>query len=71
MEVKSILQVDFINQRFRGMLLHEVLIKRPSIKVYETSSELTSDMPIKFDVRNWGFFLVLDGKTPDGAGTVV
>ena len=69
-EVKSILHIELMNQGLGGMLLHEVLVERPYIKDYDASGELPRDMPKKFDMRNWGFFLAMNGSTPVGAATV-
>jgi GNAT superfamily N-acetyltransferase len=69
-EVKSILQVELINQGLGGMLLREVPVEVPYVKDYDASGELPSDMAKKYDVRNWGFFLAKDGISPVGAATV-
>jgi ribosomal protein S18 acetylase RimI-like enzyme len=52
------------------MLLHEVPVEAPYIKDYDSYGELPTDWPRIFDVRNWGFFLALDGTHPVGAATV-
>jgi hypothetical protein len=68
--VKSILQVELVNQGLGGMLLHEVPVDAPYLKDYDSSGELPSDMVKNFDVRNWGFFLTKAGNIPVGAATV-
>jgi GNAT superfamily N-acetyltransferase len=68
--VKSILQVELVNQGLGGMLLHEVPVEAPYLKDYDSSGELPSDMAKKYDVRNWGFFLAMAGNIPVGAATV-
>ena len=68
--VKSILQVELIDQGLSGMRLREVPVEVPYLKDYDASGELPSDMPKKYDVRNWGFFLAVTGNTPVGAATV-
>lgn len=69
-EVKSILQVELINQGLGGMLLREVPVDVPYIKDYDSYGELPSDMAKKYDVRNWGFILAKAGAYPVGAATV-
>ena len=69
-EVKTILQVDLVEGGLGGMLLRPVPVESPYIKDYDSYGELPSDMPKKFDVRNWGFFLAMAGSTPVGAATV-
>jgi len=68
--VKSILQIELINQGLGGMLLHEVPVEIPYLKDYDASGELPSAVAKKFDLHNWGFFLAMAGKTPVGAATV-
>ena len=69
-EVRSIFQVELINQGLGGMLLHEAPIEMPYLKDYDVSGELPSDVVKKFDVHNWGFFLAMAGNNPVGAATV-
>jgi GNAT superfamily N-acetyltransferase len=69
-EVRSILQVELVNQGLGGMLLYEVPVEMSYIKDYDSSGDLPSDLPKKFDVRKWVFFLALDGANPAGAATV-
>jgi GNAT superfamily N-acetyltransferase len=68
--VKSILQVELVNQGLGGMLLREVPVEVRYLKDYDASGELPSDMAKKYDVRNWGFFLAMAENTPVGAATV-
>ncbi len=69
-EVRSIYQIELINQGLGGMLLREVPVKTPYLKDYDAYGELPSDMPEKYNVQNWGFFLAMAGDTPIGAATV-
>ena len=69
-EVKTILQIELINQGLGGMLLREIPVDVPYIKDYDASGEKPSDMARKFNVQNWGFFLAMNGPIPVGAATV-
>jgi GNAT superfamily N-acetyltransferase len=69
-EVKAILQVELVEHGLGGILLNEIPVEQPYIKDYDASGELPSDMPSRFEVRNWGFFLALDGGIAAGAATV-
>jgi GNAT superfamily N-acetyltransferase len=69
-EVKTILQVELVDNGLSGMLLRETPVEKPYIKDYDSYGELPSDMPKKFDVRNWGFFLAMAGPIQIGAATV-
>ena len=68
--VKTILQPELVGGGLGGILLREVPVDPPYLKDYDASGELPSDMPKKFDVKKWGFFLALAGSTPAGAATV-
>ena len=69
-EVRSILQPELVENGLGGIILREVPLEIPYIKDYDSYGDLPSDMPKKFDVRKWGFFLAMAGKTPAGAATV-
>jgi GNAT superfamily N-acetyltransferase len=69
-EVKSILQVELMNRGLGGITLRETPVEMPYIKDYDASGELPSDITKKFDVRNWGFFLAMDGSAVTGGAMV-
>jgi len=69
-EVKTILQVELINQGFGGMLLQEVPVEKPYFKDYDASGDLPSDVAKNFDECNWGFFLSIKGNIPNCAATI-
>jgi GNAT superfamily N-acetyltransferase len=66
-EVRSILQVELLDGGLGGMRLHEMPAASPYIKDYDSYDEVPTDWPAKYDLANWGFFLVLDGDRPVGA----
>ena len=68
--VRSILEPELVDGGLGGMTLHEVPVEQPYVKDYDSYGELPSDWPQKFDIRNWGFFLALDGRRPVGAAAV-
>jgi GNAT superfamily N-acetyltransferase len=69
-EVRSILQVELLDDGLGGMLLHQVPEKKPYIKDYDSYGELPTDWPKLFDVTNWGFFLAMENEKPAGAAAV-
>ncbi len=48
----------------------EVQLTQPYTKDYDSVGDMPSDMPRKFDVKNWGFFLAMAADKPVGAATV-
>jgi len=68
--VRSVLEVELVEGGLGGMILREVPAERPYVKDYDAYGELPSDWPRKFDVRNWGFFLAVEGRRPVGAAAV-
>jgi len=68
--VRSVLQVELLDGGLGGMLLHQVPVKEPYIKDYDSHGELPTGWPAKFDVTNWGFFLAVDGAKVAGAAAV-
>jgi GNAT superfamily N-acetyltransferase len=68
--VRSVLEVELVDGGLGGMTLREVPVERPYVKDYDAYGELPSDWPRKFDVRNWGFFLAVEGREPVGAAAV-
>jgi GNAT superfamily N-acetyltransferase len=69
LEVKSILEVELVDGGLGGMHLHEVPV-RPYTKDYDGYGELPTDWPKRFDVKNWGFFLVRMDDKPVSAAAV-
>jgi len=67
--VRAILQVELLDGGLGGMRLVEIPVAEPYVKDYDVG-EKPSDWAQQFDVRNWGFFLALDGGTPVGAAAV-
>jgi GNAT superfamily N-acetyltransferase len=68
-EVKTILEVELVEDGLGGMILHAVPVK-PYIKDYDAGDELPTDWPRRYDVTKWGFFLAeMDGE-PVGAAAV-
>ncbi len=68
-EVRSILEVELVEDGLGGMRLHEVPIK-PYVKDYDTPGEYPTDWPARFDVSKWGFFLAKMGDNLVGAAAV-
>jgi GNAT superfamily N-acetyltransferase len=68
-EVRSIFAVELIGGGMGGMRLVEEPVPAPYIKDYDLD-ESPGDWPVKFDVRNWGFFLARQGELIAGAAAV-
>ena len=69
--VGSLLRVELLDDGLGGMLLREEKVDPPYLKDYDGSSEGgPENWPRQFDVRNWGFFLALEGERPVGAAAV-
>lgn len=68
-QVKSILEVELVDEGLGGILLHEVAVS-PYIKDYDANGESPADWPQRFDLANWGFFLAKMGDRPVGAAAV-
>lgn len=68
--VRSVLNLEPVDDGLGGMLLCEIPVESPYVKDYDSYDELPTDWPLKFDVRNWGFFLALDQAHPVGAAAV-
>jgi streptothricin acetyltransferase len=69
--VESLLRVVLLDNGLGGMLLHEEKVHPPYIKDYDAYGEGgPEDWPRQFDVRNWGFFLALEGERPVGGAAV-
>jgi GNAT superfamily N-acetyltransferase len=69
-EVRTILEPDLINNGLGGIALRETNVDKPYIKDYDTVGDMPSDMPGRFDIHNWAFFLAKAGKETAGAATV-
>jgi GNAT superfamily N-acetyltransferase len=70
LEVKSILQVELVEDGLGGILLKEEPVAKPYIKDYDSYGELPTDWPKLFNVSNWGFFLGVDGDRMAGGAAV-
>jgi ribosomal protein S18 acetylase RimI-like enzyme len=68
--VRSKLDLSLVDRGLGGMILREIPVDPPFFKDYDSFGELPTDWPNKFDVRNWGFFLALDGNLAAGAAAV-
>jgi GNAT superfamily N-acetyltransferase len=68
--VRSVLDLEPVDNGLGGMLLREVPVASPYVKDYDAHGELPTDWPRIFDVRNWGFFLALDDIRSVGAAAV-
>lgn len=68
--VRSMLDPEPVEDGLGGILLCEVRVEAPYVKDYDSYGELPTDWPVKFDTRNWGFFLAVDGARPVGAAAV-
>jgi streptothricin acetyltransferase len=69
-QVRTMLDLEPVDNGLGGMLLHEVPVEPPYLKDYDAHGELPTDWPRNFDVRNWGFILALDGTRPVGAAAI-
>jgi GNAT superfamily N-acetyltransferase len=67
-QVRSIFEVELVDEGLGGILLHEVPV-RPYIKDYDMD-ESPVDWPQRFDTTNWGFFLAKIGDRLVGAVAV-
>ncbi len=70
LEVKSVLQVDLVDEGLGGILLHEEPIEKPYLKDYDSFGDVPTDWPRHFDVSNWGFFLAMDRDRFAGGAAV-
>ena len=70
-KVESILRVDVVDGGLGGIRLVEEHVKEPYLKDYDVYKDgLPTKWPEHFDVRDWGFFLVMDGEESVGAAAV-
>jgi GNAT superfamily N-acetyltransferase len=71
-EVKSIFEVDLIDDGLGGITLREVDVPTPYIKDYDSYEEGgPTHWPKHFDIKNFTIFMVHDGDHPVGGATVV
>lgn len=71
-QVESILKVDLVDGGLGGARLDEVQIAPAYLKDYDAGPEDGPlSWPKKFDIKNFGFFLALDGGRPVGAAAAV
>jgi GNAT superfamily N-acetyltransferase len=69
-EVRSVLEPVLKDGGLGGISFHEVQQAHPYFKDYDSAGDMPSDMPQKYDVSKWAFFLALAGDKPVGAATV-
>ena len=73
-EVRSRLRVALVNGGLGGMRLVEELVDPPYVKDYDADGGGDVPDPLcwpqEFDVREWAFFLAVEGGRPVGAATV-
>jgi GNAT superfamily N-acetyltransferase len=73
-KVESVLRVDVIGSGLGGLALVEEKVALPYVKDYDGYGDGGDSGPLQwpqqFDVRNWGFFLALDGDQPVGGAAV-
>ena len=70
-EVKSKLNIDLIDDGLCGIVLREQKVARPYIKNYDKPEENPTTWPKRFNISNWGLFLISKGETPIGGVVVV
>lgn len=69
-EVKSVFVVEEIDGGLGGLRFREEKIEKPYIKDYDSYEGGPERWLDRFDVTNWGFFIVYDGDRPVGGATV-
>ena len=70
-EVKSIFQVDLINNGLDGMRLHEERVVTFYVKDYDSYEDGGPERWIRqFNTHNWGIFLAVKDNQPVGGATV-
>lgn len=70
-EVRSVLQIDLIDGGLGGIRLREEKVVPPYVKDYDGYEDDGPERwPMRFDLRNWGIFLAVDGTRSVG-GVVV
>ncbi|MFP4344673.1 MAG: GNAT family N-acetyltransferase [Anaerolineales bacterium] len=70
-EVRSIFEVELLEDGLGGMLLHERAVAAASVKDYDAlPGGRPEDWPQEFDLRNWAIFLATERGRPVGGATV-
>ncbi|MFW6040512.1 MAG: GNAT family N-acetyltransferase [Thermoplasmatota archaeon] len=70
-EVKSILEVELVDDGIRGIKLKEKKLSKPYERDYDdVGEEAVKEWPNEFDVENWAFYLVEKNNNPIGGATV-
>lgn len=70
-EVKSVFQIDLIENGLGGMIFHEEKVITPYIKDYDSYEDEGVERWVKrFNTHNWGFFLAVDEAKTIGGATV-
>ncbi len=70
-EVSSILRPELLDGGLGGIRLREERVDPPWLKDYDAHEEGGIERwPQRFDTRNWGFFLAVEGERPVGAAAV-
>jgi GNAT superfamily N-acetyltransferase len=70
-EVKSIFQVDLINNGLDGIRLHEEKVVVPYVKNYDSYDDGGPERwATQFNIHNWVIFLATDNNKPIGGATV-
>jgi GNAT superfamily N-acetyltransferase len=71
-QVESILKVDMLDGGLGGARLTDVQIAPAYLRDYDAGPESGPlSWPEKFDIKNFGFFIALDGDRPVGAAAAV
>ena len=70
--VKTLFQVEPVNNGLGGLLFNEEPVSPPYYKDYDHTEAEGSPIfwPKQFDISQWGFFLALRGETPVGGAAV-
>jgi ribosomal protein S18 acetylase RimI-like enzyme len=70
-QVDSTLIVEPVDGGLGGLRMHEEPVVSPYTKDYDAYEDgWPEDWPRQFDVRNWGFFLALEGERPVAGAAV-
>lgn len=68
-EARSVFRLVLEEGGLGGMRLVEEPVK-PYVKDYDAYGETPEDWPRKFDIRNWGLFMVREAARPIGGAAV-
>jgi GNAT superfamily N-acetyltransferase len=70
-EVRSVFQVDLINNGLDGIKLHEEKVVTIYVKDYDSYEDGGPERWVRqFNIHNWGIFLAVDNGRPIGGATV-